>query len=132
MPARVPRGLQGAGPTDRVAVVADEPLDAAGHGYVVLGQGAVVPGGERNGDAIAAEVDGGLAAGDGGVVGHPADEPRRGAEVVEVEGLLDAVAVVLPARQGAQELHLAGGGHVASFCTLLDVAWCNVVWENPT
>jgi predicted ArsR family transcriptional regulator len=90
-------GTPGTGPTDRVTVVADKPLDAAGHGYVVLGQGAVVPGGERNRDAIAAEVDSGLAAGDGGVVGHPADEPRRGAEVVEVEGLLDAVAIVLPA-----------------------------------
>ncbi|HET7518054.1 MAG TPA: CBS domain-containing protein [Actinomycetes bacterium] len=55
-----------------------------------------------------AEVDGGLATGNGGVVGRPADEPRRGAEVVEVEGLLEAIVVALPGRQGA-----------------------NVVWQAP-
>jgi hypothetical protein len=97
-------------------VVADEPLDAEGHGHVVLRQGAVAPGGERNGDAIAAEVDGGLATSNGGVVGHPADEPRRGAEVVEVEGLLEAIVVALPGRQGAGALNLAGGGHGCLLC----------------
>jgi len=54
-------------------------------------------GGEGNGDAVAAEVNGGLATGNGSVIGHPADEPRRSTEVVEVEGFLDAVAVALPA-----------------------------------
>jgi hypothetical protein len=92
-----------------VAVVADEPLDAAGHGHVVHGRGAPVPGRERHGHAIAAEVNGGLAT--GGAVGHPADEPRRGGEVVEGEGLLDAAAVELPARQATEELCVAGGGH---------------------
>jgi hypothetical protein len=73
-----------------VAVVADEPLDAACHGHIVQGQRAAVPWGERNGDAITAEVDGRLATGNGSVIGHPADEPRRSTEVVEVEGPLDA------------------------------------------
>jgi hypothetical protein len=96
-------------------MVADEPLDAEGHGHVVLRQGTVAPGGERNGDAIAAEVDGGLATGNGRVVGQPADEPRRGAEVGEVEGLLEAIVVALPGRQGAGAIYLAGVAMVASF-----------------
>jgi hypothetical protein len=77
-------GTPGAGPADRVAVVADEPLDAACHGHIVQGQSAAVPWGERNGDAITAEVDGRLATGNGSVIGYPADEPRRSTEVVEV------------------------------------------------
>jgi hypothetical protein len=49
-------GLRGsrAGPADRVAVVADEPLDTAGHGHVIRGQGATVPRSERHSDALAA------------------------------------------------------------------------------
>lgn len=66
-------GGPGTGPADRVAVVADEPLDAAGHGQVVQGQGAAVPWSERHGDAITAQVTGGLATGNGSVIGHPAE-----------------------------------------------------------
>src|SRR5215218_6245942 len=113
-------GTPGAGPADRVAVVADEPLDAACHGHIVHGQSAAVPWGERNGDAITAEVDGRLATGNGSVIGHPADEPRRRTEVVEVEGLLDAVAVGFPAGQGAEELRLADGGHGGLLVLLRD------------
>ena len=46
-------GLRGsrAGPADRV--VADEPLDTAGHGHVIRGQGTAVPRSERHSDAVA-------------------------------------------------------------------------------
>jgi hypothetical protein len=74
-------------------MVADEPLDAPGHDHVVRGQGTAVPEGKRHGHAVAADVDGGLATGGCGVVSDPADEPRCGAEVVEVERLADPVAV---------------------------------------
>ena len=43
-------------------------------------------GGEGHGHAPAADADERLAAGDRGVEGDAAHEPRRGAEVVEVEG----------------------------------------------
>jgi hypothetical protein len=66
-----------------VAVVTDKALDAACHGHIVQGQHAAVPRGERNGQAIAAEVDGRRTTGNGSVIGHPADEPRRSTEVVE-------------------------------------------------
>jgi hypothetical protein len=67
------------------------------HGHIVQGQRAAVPRGERNGHAIAAEVDCRQMTGNGSVIGHPADEPRRSTEVVEVEGLLDAVPVAFGA-----------------------------------
>jgi hypothetical protein len=102
-------GAPRAGPADRVPVVADEPLDAPGHSHVIRCWGGSVSGGGRHGHAIAADVDGGLASGDRGVEGDAADEPCCGAEVVEVEGSTHAVAVELPARQGADLLFLNGG-----------------------
>jgi hypothetical protein len=63
-------------------VVANEPLDAPGHGLVVRGQGAAVAGSEGHGNAPAADADERLAAGDRGVEGDAAHEPCRGAEVV--------------------------------------------------
>jgi hypothetical protein len=87
-----------------VAVIADEPLDSPGHDHVVRGQGAAIPEGNRNGHAIAADVDSALATGGCGVEVDPAHEPRCGAEVVELEDLADPVAVALPARQSSKEL----------------------------
>ena len=86
-------GAPRASSADRVAVITDEPLDVPSNDHVVRGQGAAVPEGKRHGHAIAADVDGRLATGGCGVVSDPADEPRCGAEVVEVEGPADPVAV---------------------------------------
>ena len=91
-----PAGPPGAGPADRVAVIADEPLDPPSHDHVVRGQGAAVPEGNRHGHAVAADVGGRLAAGGCGVDPDPAHEPHAGAEVVEVEGPAD------PVRPGCQ------------------------------
>jgi hypothetical protein len=82
-----------------VAVVA---LDAPGHDHVVGRQGAAVAEGEGHGYAVAADLDGGLATG-GGVGGDPADEPHRGAVVVEAEAPADPVAIGMPAGQSLQE-----------------------------
>jgi hypothetical protein len=92
-----PRGAPWASPPEGVTVVAHEPLDASGHGHIVRGQGTALPAGEGYRHAIAADVDGGLATGGRNVEGDAADEPRCGVEVVEMEGLTDAVAVELPA-----------------------------------
>jgi hypothetical protein len=94
-------GLQG-DLADRVAVVANEPLDAPCRSHIRQGQGVAVPAGEGHGDAVAAEINGGLATGCSGGEGDSVDEPRGSGEVVEVEGLPDVVAVALPARQVPQ------------------------------
>ena len=76
-------GTPRTGPADRVVVVAEEPLDAPGHGHVVWGRSGAVPGNEGHGHAPAPDADERLATGDRGVEGDAADEPRRDAEVVE-------------------------------------------------
>jgi hypothetical protein len=86
-------------------VVADQPLDAGGHRQVVAGEPIVGACLKLHGHPPAPGRDGGLVAGGGDVVGDPADELDRGAEVVELVELADPVAVALPARQP-----LEGGG----------------------
>ena len=121
--ARADAGKRAAGapracPADRVAMVADEPLDAPGHDHVVRGQGAAVPEGKRHGHAIAEDVDGGLAAGGCGVVSDPADEPRCGAEVVEVERLIPLLWGCQPGRVRRNSPSMVT--MVASLAILLD------------
>jgi hypothetical protein len=81
-------GTPRAGPADRVAVVADQPLNALGHGHVVRAQGATVPRREGHRHAPTPDADERLAAGHGSVGCDAGDEPGRDAEVVEVEVLL--------------------------------------------
>jgi hypothetical protein len=92
-PGQPAAGAPGAGPADRVVVVADQPFETARHGEVVEGQHAGGAWAELQGDARTTNEDAGLTSGRRCSVGHPARELGRGAELVELVGLVDAVAV---------------------------------------
>jgi hypothetical protein len=70
-----------------VVVVADESLEAAGHGDVVKGQHFSGARAELHGDAGTMDEDVRFAAGRGGGIGDTARELGRGTEVIELVGL---------------------------------------------